>query len=255
LLTKRSRFFYHGKKSADASPSPRSTSPARCHPDGNLPLSDSLTGYQQRSSRTVGAHLLKYAPAFLVAWRRAARDHLRRALDGQVYWLGTPGAQPRRSRNCCRTPGRLPPQLFIVSQVVSGLRSTLRSYPERIAARPVPSKSNAADGKKCERCWNYSTHVSENPRYPTVCERCSEALAEIEKGALGNQPLTLCAYGEVTMRTGTLQRRCFGVPGEYFSESTRTPAPALAVAYSRCRHCRSRHQSLVRDSHHGKLAP
>jgi len=37
-----------------------------------------------------------------------------------------------------------------------------------------------ADGKKCERCWNYSTRVGENSRYPTVCERCSEALAEIE---------------------------------------------------------------------------
>jgi isoleucyl-tRNA synthetase len=40
-----------------------------------------------------------------------------------------------------------------------------------------------ADGKKCERCWNYSTHVGENARYPTICERCSEALAEIEGGA------------------------------------------------------------------------
>jgi isoleucyl-tRNA synthetase len=38
----------------------------------------------------------------------------------------------------------------------------------------------AASGKKCERCWNYSTHVGENTRYPTVCERCSEALAEME---------------------------------------------------------------------------
>ena len=41
-------------------------------------------------------------------------------------------------------------------------------------------KIERADGKKCERCWNYSTHVGENGRYPTVCERCSEALAEIE---------------------------------------------------------------------------
>jgi hypothetical protein len=37
-----------------------------------------------------------------------------------------------------------------------------------------------ADGKKCERCWNYSTHVGENPRYPTVCERCTDSLSEIE---------------------------------------------------------------------------
>ena len=32
-----------------------------------------------------------------------------------------------------------------------------------------------ADGTKCERCWNYSTHVGEFSEYPTVCERCSEA--------------------------------------------------------------------------------
>ena len=41
-------------------------------------------------------------------------------------------------------------------------------------------KIERADGKKCERCWNYSSHVGENARYPTVCERCSEALEEIE---------------------------------------------------------------------------
>jgi isoleucyl-tRNA synthetase len=40
-----------------------------------------------------------------------------------------------------------------------------------------------ADGKKCERCWNYSVHVGEFESYPTVCERCAAALAEIEKAA------------------------------------------------------------------------
>jgi isoleucyl-tRNA synthetase len=37
-----------------------------------------------------------------------------------------------------------------------------------------------ADGLKCERCWNYSTHVGEDTAYPTVCERCSAALQEIK---------------------------------------------------------------------------
>jgi isoleucyl-tRNA synthetase len=36
-----------------------------------------------------------------------------------------------------------------------------------------------ADGAKCERCWNYSARVGESEKYPTVCERCSAALAEI----------------------------------------------------------------------------
>ncbi|HVI08228.1 MAG TPA: isoleucine--tRNA ligase [Candidatus Binatia bacterium] len=37
-----------------------------------------------------------------------------------------------------------------------------------------------ADGLKCQRCWNYSTHVGEDKSYPTVCERCSAVLKEIE---------------------------------------------------------------------------
>jgi isoleucyl-tRNA synthetase len=37
-----------------------------------------------------------------------------------------------------------------------------------------------ADGLKCERCWNYSTRVGEDKNYPTVCERCSAVLKEIE---------------------------------------------------------------------------
>jgi isoleucyl-tRNA synthetase len=37
-----------------------------------------------------------------------------------------------------------------------------------------------ADGTKCERCWNYSTRVGEDKAYPTVCERCSVVLKELE---------------------------------------------------------------------------
>ena len=42
-------------------------------------------------------------------------------------------------------------------------------------------KIRRAEGKKCERCWNYSRRVGESSRYPTVCERCVSALAEIEE--------------------------------------------------------------------------
>jgi isoleucyl-tRNA synthetase len=38
-----------------------------------------------------------------------------------------------------------------------------------------------ADGLKCDRCWNYSTHVGEDKAYPTVCERCSAVLKELEQ--------------------------------------------------------------------------
>ncbi len=42
-----------------------------------------------------------------------------------------------------------------------------------------------APGQKCERCWNYSTHVGEDKNYPTVCERCSAVLGEIEATKVG----------------------------------------------------------------------
>jgi isoleucyl-tRNA synthetase len=45
---------------------------------------------------------------------------------------------------------------------------------------PLRVTAIKAPGEKCERCWFYSTHVGENERYPTVCERCSKALEEIE---------------------------------------------------------------------------
>jgi len=44
----------------------------------------------------------------------------------------------------------------------------------------VSVEVSKAGGTKCERCWNYSTHVGEDKTYPTVCERCSAVLKEIE---------------------------------------------------------------------------
>ncbi|RUT08166.1 isoleucine--tRNA ligase [Dulcicalothrix desertica PCC 7102] len=34
-----------------------------------------------------------------------------------------------------------------------------------------------AEGEKCDRCWNYSTHVGESKEDPLLCERCVSALA------------------------------------------------------------------------------
>jgi isoleucyl-tRNA synthetase len=61
--------------------------------------------------------------------------------------------------------------IFIVSQV------------ELIGGDALKIEIVKADGEKCERCWNYSTRVGESEKYPTACERCTEALAEIEKAA------------------------------------------------------------------------
>jgi isoleucyl-tRNA synthetase len=34
-----------------------------------------------------------------------------------------------------------------------------------------------AEGEKCDRCWNYSTHVGKSYEHPALCERCVPALA------------------------------------------------------------------------------
>jgi isoleucyl-tRNA synthetase len=71
------------------------------------------------------------------------------------------------------------PALFIVSQVV--VESSASN--DLVPSGTMPGlliKVEKADGKKCERCWNYSTHVGEYSRYPTICERCKEAITEIE---------------------------------------------------------------------------
>ena len=66
--------------------------------------------------------------------------------------------------------------LFIVSA------ATLEQGPSGNGTAGIKVEVRKADGKKCERCWNYSTHVGEDKEYPNVCERCSAVLREIETG-------------------------------------------------------------------------
>ncbi|MGH9451786.1 MAG: isoleucine--tRNA ligase, partial [Terriglobia bacterium] len=68
------------------------------------------------------------------------------------------------------------PTLFIVSQVELG-----SVWPADAATSALPGIRIGiahATGTKCERCWNYSSHVGEDAAYPTVCDRCSQALRE-----------------------------------------------------------------------------
>jgi len=50
---------------------------------------------------------------------------------------------------------------------------------------PLAIEVARAAGKECERCWNYSTRVGEDPDYPTLCERCAPVVKQIaeESGA------------------------------------------------------------------------
>jgi isoleucyl-tRNA synthetase len=69
--------------------------------------------------------------------------------------------------------------LFIVSAV------TLEPKASGNGTGSVAVEVSKADGAKCERCWNYSVHVGEDKQYPTVCERCSAVLREIEGPSKG----------------------------------------------------------------------
>jgi len=97
-------------------------------------------------------------------------------LEAKVLLNGNPELKARLKNHLAQLPG-----LFIVSQV-----DFFSAGAPNYKSEAVPSLEicvHKADGAKCERCWNYSTHVGENPRYPTVCERCTAALAEIAGGA------------------------------------------------------------------------
>ena len=62
--------------------------------------------------------------------------------------------------------------------IVSGVR--LDEAPgENGAASQIRVQVTPAEGKKCERCWNYSVRVGENQLYPGICERCTAALKEM----------------------------------------------------------------------------
>ena len=94
-------------------------------------------------------------------------------LEAKVLLNGNPELKAKLKSHLAQLPG-----LFIVSQV-DFFSAGAADYKSEL----VPSLEvcvHKAEGAKCERCWNYSTRVGENTRYPTVCERCSEALAEIE---------------------------------------------------------------------------
>jgi len=68
------------------------------------------------------------------------------------------------------------PALFIVSQV--SVQQGLAATDGPGAEIGVGISVQRADGVKCERCWNYSTHVGESAAWPTCCERCVAALEE-----------------------------------------------------------------------------
>jgi isoleucyl-tRNA synthetase len=63
-----------------------------------------------------------------------------------------------------------------------GLKELLNVSQVEVKTGPSPqviATTLPAEGTKCERCWNYSVHVGEDRRWPTVCERCAPVLEQI----------------------------------------------------------------------------
>ncbi|MGI0490721.1 isoleucine--tRNA ligase [Alkalinema pantanalense CENA528] len=67
--------------------------------------------------------------------------------------------------------------LFLTSQV------ELVDSADRIAGMKYALSSESlslgvadAEGQKCDRCWNYSTHVGEAEEHPLLCDRCMDAI-------------------------------------------------------------------------------
>ena len=108
---------------------------------------------------------------------RGVRDEVMKALETARNQKLIGGSLEAKVTLAAPEPGytvlaRYAPQLrflFIVSAV------ELKS-----AASGLSVEISKAPGQKCERCWNYSTHVGEDPEYPGVCERCSAVLKQWE---------------------------------------------------------------------------
>ncbi|MDX2254930.1 MAG: isoleucine--tRNA ligase [Pseudanabaenaceae cyanobacterium bins.39] len=64
--------------------------------------------------------------------------------------------------------------LFIVSQ--AGIVEDLPNTDFTGEANNLKIAVVKADGEKCPRCWNYSTHIGKSTEHPHICDRCVGAL-------------------------------------------------------------------------------
>lgn len=69
--------------------------------------------------------------------------------------------------------------ILIVSQVTLVKDDSVKGASESSDVEGVRIQVAAAPGEKCERCWVHETSVGSNKEQPTVCQRCQNALAQI----------------------------------------------------------------------------
>jgi isoleucyl-tRNA synthetase len=112
------------------------------------------------------AELLVMRDVALKSLETARKDgRIGKALEAKILLTlsAEPFALAQKYQSCLK-------ELFNVSQVELA-RTTKAEDVTGVTAETLP-----ADGVKCERCWNYSLHVGEDKRWPTVCDRCAIAL-------------------------------------------------------------------------------
>ena len=66
------------------------------------------------------------------------------------------------------------PALLIVSQ--AEVHEGLTDAGEATGRDDLKVLVEAAEGEKCERCWCYSKTVGQDPKHPTLCAKCCEAV-------------------------------------------------------------------------------
>ena len=71
------------------------------------------------------------------------------------------------------------PALFITSQVK--ISDSEPKSSNKCEGLPLYVSVEKADGKKCNRCWNYSETVGENKEFSDICTRCVEVIRKKEE--------------------------------------------------------------------------
>jgi isoleucyl-tRNA synthetase len=131
----------------------------------NVPLEDSKQQADWTALRSVREQVLKAL--------EEARNHkqIGKALEAQVKLTASDPLYSvlERYRDDLR-------YLFIVSSV------TLERGASGNGTGGLTVEVSNAAGQKCERCWNYSTHVGEDRDYPGLCERCVPVVKQLGAG-------------------------------------------------------------------------
>jgi len=86
------------------------------------------------------------------------------SLDAQVHLH-----VPEKGYTFLKRYGEELKSIFIVSSVTLHLL-------ESKDAKEVRAEISRAEGKKCERCWNYDPGVGRQEEHPTLCPRCLQAI-------------------------------------------------------------------------------